>query len=144
MIEEFVSDEGVLLAIVVRSSFDQPGLSFMTKPDGILQVGYMSYQAGHIIPAHVHLPYIRQTEGTQEVLFVRSGEVQVDLFAGDRKQQTSLILRAGDLIVLVSGGHRFELLKNSSIFEVKNGPYAGDFDKERFEHKKESADATGM
>jgi len=42
------------------------------------------------------------------------------------------------------GGHRFELLKNSSIFEVKNGPYAGDFDKERFEHKKESADATGM
>ena len=41
-------------------------------------------------------------------------------------------LRAGDIILLVSGGHGFHVLDEVEMIEVKQGPYAGDNDKKRF------------
>ena len=41
----------------------------------------------------------------------------------------SRILNAGDVILLAAGGHGFEMLEDSEIIEVKQGPYAGDQDK---------------
>jgi hypothetical protein len=45
----------------------------------------------------------------------------------------SRILSAGDVILLAFGGHGFEMLEPTEIIEVKQGPYAGDQDKTRFE-----------
>lgn len=42
-------------------------------------------------------------------------------------------LHAGDIILLVSGGHGFTVLDEVEMIEVKQGPYAGDNDKKRFE-----------
>ena len=42
----------------------------------------------------------------------------------------------GDIILLVSGGHDFLMLEDTEMIEVKQGPYAGDDDKERFKGKK--------
>ena len=41
-------------------------------------------------------------------------------------------LHAGDIILLVSGGHGFQVLEEVEMVEVKQGPYAGDADKKRF------------
>ncbi len=41
-------------------------------------------------------------------------------------------LQAGDVILLVSGGHGFQVLEEVEMIEVKQGPYAGENDKERF------------
>ena len=41
-------------------------------------------------------------------------------------------MKTGDVILLVSGGHGFEMLEESEIIEVKQGPYAGEEDKVRF------------
>ncbi len=38
----------------------------------------------------------------------------------------------GDVILLASGGHGFEMIEDSEILEVKQGPYTGDQDKTRF------------
>jgi hypothetical protein len=42
-------------------------------------------------------------------------------------------LEAGDVILLASGGHGFEMIEDSEIIEVKQGPYAGEMDKTRFD-----------
>lgn len=45
----------------------------------------------------------------------------------------SRVLVAGDVILLATGGHGFEMLEPSELIEVKQGPYPGDEDKTRFE-----------
>ena len=36
------------------------------------------------------------------------------------------------MILLAVGGHGFEVLEEIEMIEVKQGPYAGDLDKQRF------------
>ena len=38
----------------------------------------------------------------------------------------------GDVILLVSGGHGFQVLEEIEMIEIKQGPYSGDLDKKRF------------
>ena len=47
----------------------------------------------------------------------------------------STILRTGDVILLASGGHGFEVLEELEMYEIKQGPYIGEDDKTRFEGK---------
>jgi hypothetical protein len=42
-------------------------------------------------------------------------------------------LASGDVIMLVSGGHRFEMLEMAEMIEVKQGPFVGSADKSRFD-----------
>ena len=44
----------------------------------------------------------------------------------------SRILEAGDVILLATGGHGFEVLEEIEMIEVKQGPYTGDQDKTHF------------
>ena len=44
----------------------------------------------------------------------------------------SRVLGPGDVILLISGGHGFEVLEELNMVEVKQGPYAGETDKTRF------------
>jgi hypothetical protein len=46
--------------------------------------------------------------------------------------RTSRLLGPGDVILLISGGHGFEVLEELNMVEVKQGPYAGDSDKTQF------------
>jgi hypothetical protein len=57
----------------------------------------------------------------------------VNLYSSERKFIGSRDLEAGDLILLCGGGHSFEMLEETSMIEVKQGPYAGDGDRTRFE-----------
>ena len=70
---------------------------------------------------------------TKEVLFIKSGKVRVDFYDDEQNYFTSRVLRKGDIVLLAFGGHGFEMLEPSEMIEVKQGPYAGDSDKERFE-----------
>jgi|TARA_B110000263_G_C15056485_1_gene395398 hypothetical protein len=130
-IEKIQSDQEEL-AIIVRSQFHQEGIEFITPDDSIIQMGYMSYEKGKEIQAHIHKPFRRETYGTQEVLFVKKGKVQVDFFNTGKEHVSSKILETNDWLVLLSGGHSFKVLEDVQMIEVKNGPYAGDQDKTRF------------
>ena len=69
--EKIIFDE-VLFAIIVRENFHRDGVFFFTDGAASLEMGYMSHPAGHIIKPHKHLPCLRQTLNTQEVLFLKS------------------------------------------------------------------------
>lgn len=121
-----------VLAIVMQSDFSSPGIHFFTPPEFSQQLGYMKRPEGYVIDPHVHNPVAREVIWTQEVLFIKSGKVRVDFYDDDRKYLESRVLYPGDVILLASGGHGFEMLEESEIIEVKQGPYCGDADKTRF------------
>jgi len=126
---ETISAGGNTLAIIVRSLIDAPGISFFTPGIFSQQLAYMQHPAGKEIAPHVHNIVRREVTQTLEVLFVRKGRLRVDLYDEARRYVESRVLRAGDVILLVSGGHGFETLEPVEMFEVKQGPYAGDDDK---------------
>jgi len=131
MIEHVLAKEQ-LLAIIIRASFNKPGIHFLTPADFSQQLAYMQHPAGKIIEPHVHNPVQREVFYTQEVLFLKRGRLQVDFYDDDRNYSESRILEAGDVILLASGGHGFQALEEIEMIEVKQGPYAGDADKTRF------------
>lgn len=131
MIEEIRID-GELCAIILPAAFDKPGIQFFTSGDLSQQLASMSYQPGKLIPAHTHNAVRREVFYTQEALFIRKGRVRVDFFSTQLEYQTSRVLGPGDVILLISGGHGFEVLEELNMVEVKQGPYAGDKDKTRF------------
>jgi mannose-6-phosphate isomerase-like protein (cupin superfamily) len=130
---ETVEHEGRTLAIVLRRSFRREGIEFFTPPEYSQQLAYMKRPARHVIAPHLHNPVRREVHQTQEVLFIKSGKVRVDLYTGQRRFLKSLVLEAGDVILLADGGHGFEMLEESEMIEVKQGPYVGDADKTRFD-----------
>ena len=131
MIERFCHC-GIELALIVRHSFRADGIEFFTPDEYSQQIGYMNRGQGYVIPPHVHNPVTREVHFTREVLIIKSGRLRVDLYSDEQIYVESAILEAGDIILLANGGHGFEMLKDSEIIEVKQGPYAGDGDKTRF------------
>ena len=130
-IKEVISD-GILLALILRTEFDQEGINFFTTDNFSQQLGYMKRPKGYTIQPHIHNPVIREVSYTKEVLFIKSGKVRVDFYNNEKIYLESEILNKGDVILLAYGGHGFKFLEVSEIIEVKQGPYAGEHDKTRF------------
>jgi hypothetical protein len=122
-----------LLAIIIRASFRKEGIEFLTPDAFSQQLGYMNRPTGYVIPPHVHNPVVREVQFTKEVLFIKSGKVRVDFYDDGQNYLESRMLHQGDVILLAFGGHGFEMLEASEIIEVKQGPYAGEADKTRFQ-----------
>jgi len=125
---------GQVLAIVVSPAPSvKPGAKFFTRPSDPLQVGRIEYPEGHEIPAHAHRPVERTLVGTPEVLLVRKGEVRAKFYdhtpvtdpeAPRQWQQVDEVkLSAGDVAILLSGGHGFLMEQDTVLWEVKQGPY---------------------
>jgi mannose-6-phosphate isomerase-like protein (cupin superfamily) len=121
-----------LLAVIISAEFKEAGIHFFTPNDLSQQLAYMSHPAGKVIQPHVHNPVPREVHYTQEVLLIRSGRLRVDFYSDDREYLESRVLNALDVILLVQGGHGFEMLEAAEIIEVKQGPYVGEADKTRF------------
>ncbi len=120
------------LAVIVRSAHVPTGIDFLTPDNFGQQVAYMNRPKGEIIQAHIHEPISRTLTGTQEVLYIRKGRIRVDFYESDRTYVSSMILDAGDLMLLNTGGHGFEILEDIDMIEIKQGPYAEGRDKTRF------------
>lgn len=131
---ETIRDGDKTIAIILHGSLRGEGVTFLTPNEYSQQLAFMRHPKGHRIKAHTHKKAPRAVDYTLEVLFIRSGKLRVDLYRDDRSHLQSIVLGAGETILLVSGGHGFEFLEAGEIIEVKQGPYLGiDLDKEQFD-----------
>jgi hypothetical protein len=137
MIEQ-ITDNQILLEVIVRTAYQKNGIAFFTPGDFSQQLGYMNRPTGYVIDPHVHNLVERKVTLTQEVLFIKSGKVRVDFYNNAREYLESRVLEKGDVILLAAGGHGFEILEQAEMIEVKQGPYCGDEDKVRFAHSPEN------
>ena len=93
----------------------------------------MRHPTGKMIQPHVHKPVHRDVDHTQEVLFLKSGKLRVDFYDESHQYLESRILVGGDIILLASGGHGFEVIEEIEMYEVKQGPYVEGDDKIKFD-----------
>lgn len=129
---EAIEDGTDRLAYIVRAASHPETTVFVTPPELPLQLGFIVYPADSDIPRHLHRPIQRQLAETLEVLIVRSGRTRVDFYSKFKEFVTSREVGAGDVLLLVSGGHGFHQLEDTVLVEVKQGPYTGLDEKERF------------
>ena len=121
-----------LLSLIIRAEFCEPGIHFFTDNALSQQLAFMRHPEGKLIEPHVHNPVPREVQFTQEVLLIRKGRLRVDFYDASQRYLESRILHAGDVILLIQGGHGFEVLEEVEMIEVKQGPYVGEHDKTRF------------
>jgi mannose-6-phosphate isomerase-like protein (cupin superfamily) len=129
---EYIDWNNKPLATIVRVEMNPAETTFLTPPEFNLQVGFVVYPGAGVIARHVHLPIERTVEGTSEVLVVKQGRCLVDVYNDHRELVATRELRAGDIIIMVGGGHGFRMLEDTVFLEIKQGPYTGLDEKERF------------
>ena len=130
---EHIKNNQHILAIIVRDKYTKIGIEFFTPGNFSQQLGYMNRKKGYVIQPHLHNSIQRKVNFTREVLFIKSGKVRIDFYSKSKKYVESRILNRGDVVLLASGGHGFEMLKPTKMIEVKQGPYIGDSDKTIFD-----------
>lgn len=123
--EEIRSSDGRLMAIIVRKNFERDGVSFISKEDFPLQLAVSNYKKGHIIKPHFHIGREIKINKIQEVVHVERGRAVVSLYDLDGRKIKSIDMSFGDTILFVEGGHGFDILEDTKITEVKQGPYLG-------------------
>lgn len=131
-VPEMIKSGDSIIAIIVSDEFSALGIHFFTPNEFSQQLAYMRHTAGKVIAPHTHNHVVREVRFTQEVLFLKRGKLRVDFYDNERTYLESRILSAGDVILLASGGHGFEVLEEIEMIEVKQGPYVGEADKTRF------------
>jgi mannose-6-phosphate isomerase-like protein (cupin superfamily) len=131
MIEKIIHQEKIL-SIIIRNSYKKTGITFFTPDDFSQQLAYMNHPKGKVIQPHRHSSLPREVFYTQEVLFLKKGRLRVNFYDENDEYIDNRELAAGDVILLASGGHGFEVLEEIEMIEVKQGPYTGDEDKIRF------------
>lgn len=129
---EQIFDEYRMIAIIIYAEYRSHGIEFFTPNNFSQQLASMRRPKGYKIPPHIHKPVPREVKYTQETLVIKEGRVKVKFYDEKKAYLESRVLKAGDVILLVSGGHEFEMLEDTEMIEVKQGPYAGENDKEIF------------
>jgi len=117
--------QGQTLALILRCGFDKQGVNFITSETNPLQVGVLQHPQGSNIKPHIHRASSKTVDSVQEVLHIEYGRVAVHFYAETGQRVGGVTLNMGDTILLLAGGHGFDILEDSKIIEVKQGPYAG-------------------
>jgi hypothetical protein len=120
-----IKDQSGLIALVVQQRQTQAsGTDFMTPLSAGLQVGFIAREAGADIKAHRHLPIDISYQGPRnEFIYVESGCVKVSFMSDAGDVLEVIELTAGDCMLQLSGGHRFDFVEPTQLIEVKQGPY---------------------
>lgn len=129
---EIISWEDRPLAYVIRNELLPNETTFITPAEFKQQVGFVVYESGGEVARHLHRPLERHLVGTSEVLILRKGRCIMDVYNNDKVLIASRELQEGDVMLMVDGGHGFRMLEDTVFLEVKQGPYTGIDEKERF------------
>ena len=131
-VELITSNNGQALCYVIRGNNKPTQTTFITPPDAKQQVGFIVYKKGGVIARHIHRPLERHIIGMAEVLVVRSGHCQIDVYDDQESLVTVRDLFQNDVVLMVGGGHGFKIIEDTVLLEIKQGPYLGVDDKKLF------------
>jgi len=126
---EKIMNGDLILAIIIRNTDWEEELNFVSSEEDYQQVGIWGYNKGEKLASHIHLFKPREVLRTQEVVFVKDGRIRADIYTENEDFLKSVELGKGDTIILLNGGHGYEILEDGTkVLEVKNGPYVGEDD----------------
>jgi hypothetical protein len=121
------------LAIIVRSIYlKKKGINFFTKKQVSQHVAFNSHPKDHVKEPHFHKNNERKIKGTTEVLIIINGLLKINFYNKNKKKLFSKFAKKNDIVILLTGGHGFKIIKNCKFIEVKQGPYNINQDKIKF------------
>jgi uncharacterized protein with PhoU and TrkA domain len=129
---EIISAHGETLCYLIRQDIKPEKTVFITPPEGKQQVGFIVYPKGTFIARHTHRPLERHIIGMAEVVVVRSGHCQIEVYDAKKQLVALRDLYPNDVVLMVGGGHGFRIIEDTVLLEIKQGPYLGADDKELF------------
>lgn len=119
-----IEHNGKLRAITHKKDEWKEGLDFLTPDETFIQAGTWYYNAGKDLRAHWHIENERLAVLTQETVYMVSGSMRVDLYGDDKEVFHQEVLKEGDTMVIIEGGHGYHILEDGTkVLEVKNGPF---------------------
>ena len=121
---EHIRDGGDTIAMIFHNHPIEPGAHFYSEDDSSLQVGKQLRLKWEEIKPHRHLPVkAAREQPLREVLYIEKGKVKINFYDDRWKEISSRVLNQGDMILLIKGGHGFEMLEETVMVEIKEGPY---------------------
>lgn len=129
---EIISWEEQPLAYLIRAGLSPDKTTFLTPDEFNFQVGFVVYPAGGEVKRHVHKKLERRITGTTELIMIKKGHCEIDIYNDDREFVATRTLLPGDVVLTVNGGHGFRMNEDTTLLEVKQGPYSGVDEKHRF------------
>ncbi|MGH2670999.1 MAG: hypothetical protein ACRDH5_18120, partial [bacterium] len=90
---EDISWNGEPLAYIIRAEMEPDKTTFLTPAELNFQLGFIVYPAGEEIARHLHRPLERHIVGTSEVLVVKRGACQIDIYSDERELVATRELR---------------------------------------------------
>lgn len=132
---EIKDQNGKLLCIVYKDEDWVEGLNFITNNNLFIQVGSWWYQDGKNLAKHKHNIVSRESNITQEMVYVKSGSMEANIFDENMNHVDDILLKKGDMAIMCYGGHGYKILEdNTKIIEAKNGPFVSvEVDKVKYE-----------
>lgn len=128
---EIKDGEDILARFIPSEVAWREGLNFFSNDCEFQQVGTWGYSANKKLLAHAHNIVDRNVSLTQEVLYIKSGSIKAAIYDMNGTFVTDLVAESGDILILLAGGHGYEILEDGTkVLEIKNGPYLG-ADKDR-------------
>ena len=133
LIKNISVDKKIVAKVFKYQNKSFKGIKFFTANNLNMQVGLMAHSKNHIIKPHFHINRKKIVKQMSELLIIFSGQLKVFFYNKKKLRAKSLILNKKDMILLISGGHGFKVLKKLEMLEIKQGPFVGEKDKMRLE-----------
>jgi len=138
-VEEFKFN-GKLFALILRKDTHVENTKFFSPEDSSLQLGIIKHKKGYVEKPHIHKHFPKTISDTQETLYVEHGEVEINFYNDKGEKLGSSLLKAGDTVLLIYGGHAIRVLEDFKGVKVKQGPYHGiEEDKEFLDAKNDTS-----
>ena len=129
---EILDKKGKLLAKFIRHKKHSVDKNFFTENKEELQVASFNLKKDETIIRHYHPKQDRVIKTTSEVIIIKTGVLQIDIYDDSHEFIDNFILEDGDIAILISGGHGLKVINDCEFIEVKQGPYNESTDKTRF------------
>ena len=120
-----ISFENQLYAFVCSLNDVSKGLEFLSDDTDFIQLGTWNYEKNFSTVPHYHLEHDKPSNLTQEVVLVHKGSVKCRLFTKEGNYVDEVDINEGELIVQIYGVHEYIMNEDSTVLEIKNGPYYG-------------------
>lgn len=119
-------DSKIILAIINRLEELTEDRKNLVPENEFLQVSFFSMDKGKTFKAHKHLYQEKISKITQESFVIIRGSIKAIIYDLDDKMAEEVILKQGDCIITLYGGHNYLGLEDDTvIYEHKLGPYYG-------------------
>lgn len=131
-----IKKNGKILARHITPEDIKPGLISLTNDDEFLQVvAWGHYEKGKYLQDHWHNEFERTAMRTYEAVYVVKGTIEARLFDLELNPVETLTIGQGEMLILLESAHGYTILEeDTTVLEIKNGPFLGvDKDKTKFQ-----------